>query len=146
MRSFKPVSFHAQGAKSLSMTHRARRPSYLAPALTMVVAVGTLAWGLRSTPGWTIQQAIFGVLDANSSAEVRALIAVFAVAVLEVVIAAALLLGRWLPGNLHILGLILVGVGVVLGQLVVTGPFWALAILGIFLVWESASMRAGDRG
>lgn len=141
---FRAVPFNRQDAKSLTMKDPARRPSLMAPALTLVVALGTLAWGLRSTPAWTLQQALFGILDASSSADVRALVAVFGIAVLELVLAATLLLGRWLPGNLHILGLILVGVGVVLGQMVVTGPFWALAILGIFLVWESASMRAQD--
>ena len=128
------------------MKHPAKRPSLLAPILTLVVAIGTLAWGLKSTSAWTIQQAIFGVLDANSSADVRALVAIFAVSVLELVLAAALLLARWQPGNLHILGLILVGVGVVFGQMVITGPFWALALLGAWLVWESFSMRAGDEG
>ena len=128
------------------MKHPAKRPSLLAPILTLVVAIGTLAWGLKSTSAWTIQQAIFGVLDANSSAEVRALVAIFAVSVLELVLAAALLLARWRPGNLHILGLILVGVGVIFGQMVITGPFWALALLGAWLVWESFAMRAGDEG
>ncbi|MGA0234993.1 MAG: hypothetical protein ACO3NE_05315 [Alphaproteobacteria bacterium] len=128
------------------MKHPAKRPSLLAPILTLVVAIGTLAWGLKSTSAWTIQQAIFGVLDANSSADVRALVAIFAVSVLELVLAAALLLARWQPGNLHILGLILVGVGVIFGQMVITGPFWALALLGAWLVWESFSMRAGDEG
>lgn len=128
------------------MKHPAKRPSLLAPILTLVVAIGTLAWGLKSTSAWTIQQAIFGVLDANSSADVRALVAIFAVSVMELVLAAALLLARWQPGNLHILGLILVGVGVIFGQMVITGPFWALALLGAWLVWESFSMRAGDEG
>ena len=128
------------------MKHPAKRPSLLAPILTLVVAIGTLAWGLKSTSAWTIQQAIFGVLDANSSADVRALVAIFAVSVLELVLAAALLLARWQPGNLHILGLILVGVGVIFGQMVITGPFWALALLGAWLVWESFSMRASDEG
>lgn len=128
------------------MKHPAKRPSLLAPILTLVVAIGTLAWGLKSTSAWTMQQAIFGVLDANSSADVRALVAIFAVSVLELVLAAALLLARWQPGNLHILGLILVGVGVIFGQMVITGPFWALALLGAWLVWESFSMRAGDEG
>ncbi|MGB1160280.1 MAG: hypothetical protein ACPG40_03620 [Alphaproteobacteria bacterium] len=128
------------------MKSPAKRPSLLAPILTLVVAVGTLAWGVKSTSAWTMQQAIFGVLDANSSADVRALVAIFAVSVLELVLAAALLLARWQPGNLHILGLILVGVGVIFGQMVITGPFWALALLGAWLVWESFSMRAGDEG
>ena len=128
------------------MQHPAKRPSLLAPILTLIVALGTLVWGLKSTSVWTIQQAIFGVLDANSSADVRALVAIFAVSVLELVLAAALLLARWQPGNLHILGLILVGVGVIFGQMVITGPFWALALLGAWLVWESFSMRAGDEG
>lgn len=140
------VSFQPGDVKSLPMKHPAKRPSLLAPILTLVVAIGTLAWGLKSTSAWTIQQAIFGVLDANSSADVRALVAIFAVSVLELVLAAALLLARWQPGNLHILGLILVGVGVIFGQMVITGPFWALALLGAWLVWESFSMRAGDEG
>lgn len=140
------VSFRPGDDKSLPMKNPAKRPSLLAPILTLVVAIGTLAWGLKSTSAWTIQQAIFGVLDANSSADVRALVAIFAVSVLELVLAAALLLARWQPGNLHILGLILVGVGVIFGQMVITGPFWALALLGAWLVWESFSMRAGDEG
>ena len=141
-----PVSFRLGDVKSLPMKSPAQRPSLLAPILTLVVAVGTLAWGVKSTSAWTMQQAIFGVLDANSSADVRALVAIFAVSVLELVLAAALLLARWQPGNLHILGLILVGVGVIFGQMVITGPFWALALLGAWLVWESFSMRAGDEG
>lgn len=141
-----PVSFRLGDVKSLPMKGPAKRPSLLAPILTLVVAVGTLAWGVKSTSAWTMQQAIFGVLDANSSADVRALVAIFAVSVLELVLAAALLLARWQPGNLHILGLILVGVGVIFGQMVITGPFWALALLGAWLVWESFSMRAGDEG
>ncbi|MDA8604209.1 hypothetical protein N9M21_07295 [Alphaproteobacteria bacterium] len=120
------------------------RPSALAPLLTLVVALGTMAWGIRSTSGWIIQQALFGGLDATVSSDVRALIAVFAVSGLELVLAVALLLARWRPGNVHVLGLLLVGVGVIFGQLVITGPFWALALLGVWLVWESASMRAGD--
>ena len=120
------------------------RPSALAPLLTLVVALGTMAWGIRSTSGWIIQQALFGGLDATVSSDVRALIAVFAVSGLELVLAVALLLSRWRPGNVHVLGLLLVGVGVIFGQLVITGPFWALALLGVWLVWESASMRAGD--
>lgn len=141
-----PVPFRCDDVKSLPMQHPAKRPSLLAPILTLIVALGTLVWGLKSTSVWTIQQAIFGVLDANSSADVRALVAIFAVSVLELVLAAALLLARWQPGNLHILGLILVGVGVIFGQMVITGPFWALALLGAWLVWESFSMRAGDEG
>lgn len=140
------VPFRRDDVKSLPMQHPAKRPSLLAPILTLIVALGTLVWGLKSTSVWTIQQAIFGVLDANSSADVRALVAIFAVSVLELVLAAALLLARWQPGNLHILGLILVGVGVIFGQMVITGPFWALALLGAWLVWESFSMRAGDEG
>ena len=140
------VPFRRDDVKSLPMQHPAKLPSLLAPILTLIVALGTLVWGLKSTSVWTIQQAIFGVLDANSSADVRALVAIFAVSVLELVLAAALLLARWQPGNLHILGLILVGVGVIFGQMVITGPFWALALLGAWLVWESFSMRAGDEG
>ena len=143
---YEPVPFWSGNVKSLPMKSTAKRPSLLAPILTLVVAIGTLAWGVKSTSAWTIQQAIFGVLDANSSADVRALVAIFAVSVLELVLAAALLLARWQPGNLHILGLILVGVGVIFGQMVITGPFWALALLGAWLVWESFSMRAGDEG
>ena len=120
------------------------RPSALAPLLTLVVALGTLAWGVRSTSGWVMQQALFGGLDATISSDVRALAAIFAVSALELVLAAALLLAGWRPGNLHILGLLLVGVGVIFGQLVSSGPFWALALLGVWLVWESASMRARD--
>ena len=68
------------------------RPSALAPLLTLVVALGTMAWGIRSTSGWIIQQALFGGLDATVSSDVRALIAVFAVSGLELVLAVALLL------------------------------------------------------
>ena len=140
----RPVLFAARSARSVLMNDPARRPSPLATLLTLVVAFGTLAWGLRTASVWTVQQALFGILDANASADVRALVAIFGVVLLELVLAATLLLGRWVPGNLHILGLILVGAGVILGQMVVTGPFWALAILGVYLVWESASMRARD--
>ena len=39
------------------------------------------------------------------------------------------------------LGLCLIVAGVILGQLLVRGPFWALALLGAWLVWEGFSMR-----
>ena len=123
------------------MTQPARRPSLLAPALALVVAIGTVVWGLRSTSGFMITQAIFGTADASSSVEVRALVVVFALAIMEVVLALALWLGHWRPGALNGLGLFLVAFGVILGQLMTEGPFWALALLGAYLAWEAFSMR-----
>ncbi|MGB1157030.1 MAG: hypothetical protein ACPG42_09455 [Alphaproteobacteria bacterium] len=128
------------------MTEPPRRPSRLAPLLALIVAVSTIAWGVRMTSGWTLQQALFGMLNAENSADVRALTAIVAVAVLEGVLAGALLLGHWRPVNLHILGLVLVAAGVTLAQLALLGPFWALALLGAWLVWEAYSMRADDEG
>ena len=65
-----PVSFRLGDVKSLPMKSPAKRPSLLAPILTLVVAVGTLAWGVKSTSAWTMQQAIFGVLDEIGRAHV----------------------------------------------------------------------------
>ncbi|MEC8037905.1 MAG: hypothetical protein VX152_06355, partial [Pseudomonadota bacterium] len=117
------------------MTAPAARPSPLAPVLTLIVAVSTLIWGLRSSSAWVIQNAFFGLVDAGVSAEVRTLILVFALCLLEAVLALALTLARWRPGSLHMLGLCLIVAGVILGQLLVRGPFWALALLGAWLVW-----------
>ena len=141
-----PVPFGGGSVNSLSMTDPVRRPSRLAPLLALIVALSTFAWGLRLTSGWTVQQALFGMLNAENSAEIRALMAVVAVAVLEVILALALLLGHWRPFNLHVLGLILVAAGVMLAQLALLGPFWALALLGAWLVWEAYSMVADDEG
>lgn len=123
------------------MTQEARRPSLLAPVLATIIAIGTLVWGLRTTSGFMIAQAVFGTADAAGSAEVRALVMVFALAIMEIVLALALLLGQWRPGALNGLGLFLVAFGVILGQLMSEGPFWALALLGAFLAWEAYSMR-----
>ena len=123
------------------MTAAPARPSPLAPVLTLIVAVSTLIWGLRSSSAWVIQNAFFGLIDSGVSAEVRTLTLVFALCLLEAALALALTLARWRPGSLHMLGLCLIVAGVILGQLLVRGPFWALALLGAWLVWEGFSLR-----
>ena len=123
------------------MSQPARRPSLLAPILASIVSVGTLVWGFQMTSPFMITQALFGTATAATSAEIRALVVVFALATMELVLALALLLSQWRPGALNGLGLFLVAFGVILGQLMSDGPFWALALLGAFLAWEAYSMH-----
>ena len=125
----------------MTSSPNAKRLSPLAPVLTLVVAGSTLVWGLRSSSLWVIQNAIFGLVDAGISAEVKTLILAFALFLVEAALALALALARWRPSALNLLGLCLIVAGVILGQLLVRGPFWALAMLGAWMVWESFSLR-----